>query len=77
MASAGAPLHQLFVGQLHVDHAVSEDMPTADHDAGGQLIQNEFLCGSCFESGAAGDEFWTGIGHERQVDGMGQLALWV
>ena len=58
---------ELGVGGLDVDHEVAEDGSGADHDAGGEHVEDELGGGAGFETGAAGKDFGPGEGGDGDV----------
>ncbi len=63
-------IHKLGVAGLDVDHEVPEDRSGADHDAGGEHVEDELGGGACFQARASGEDFGPG---ERRDGNLGEL----
>ena len=63
---------ELGVGGLDVDHEVAEDGSLADHDGGGDHVEDELGGGAGFHAGAAGEDLGAGGEFDGELGGLGR-----
>lgn len=66
---------ELGVGGLEVDHEVAEDGAGADHDGGGEHVEDELGGGAGFEARGAGEDLGAGDGGDGEVGDGGHLRV--
>ena len=63
------PVHEFFIGQLHIHHLIVFYPSQLDHHGSRDHIQYQFLCGTAFHSGAAGNKFGAHHHFYREISG--------